>query len=103
MSNDTLLIGWTQIYNDLFVDDIGKRMISIHTLKQKHGPNLKACGAVFAYRRGKARTPSIAGWKSVIQNYFILLGQKEDAARIKKKLLKSSIKTPNIEQKGSKI
>ena len=88
MPDDLLLIGWNRIHEELFVDDVGKVMISISTLRQKYGPGLKACGAVFSYRRGMARTPAISGWKSVIQNYFILLGQQEDAERIKKKLLK---------------
>ena len=102
MSNDVLLIGWKRIHQELFVDDIGKQMISIHTLMIKHGPKLKASGAVFAYRRGMSRTPAISGWKSVIQNYFIKLGQLEDAERVKKKLIKRANKQADIEQRGSK-
>ncbi len=98
MGNDSLLIGWPRIHEELFVDDIGKVIISQATLEQKHGPKLKACGAVFKYHRGHARTRVIAGWRSVIQNYFILLGQQEDAERIKKKLLKQAVKASNIEQ-----
>ena len=92
MTDDKLLIGWNRIYEELFVDDVGKSGISISTLRQKHGPGLKAVGAVFAYRRGKARTPSISGWKSIIQNYFIKLGQLEDAERVKAKALKKQQK-----------
>ena len=66
-------------------------MISISTLRQKHGPKLKSSGAVFAYRRGMSRTPAIAGWKSIIQNYFVRLGQKEDAARRKAKRAKKTV------------
>ena len=90
MPNEMLLIGWDRIHEELFVDDIGKVMISISTLQQKHGPKLKACGAVFSYRRGMARTPAVAGWKSIIQNYFIKLGQKEDKVRQKVKLAKAA-------------
>ena len=92
MSNDKLLIGWKSIYEQLFVDDIGKPMISISTLRQKHGPGLKAAGAVYFYKRGKSATPSISGWLSVIQNYFIKLGQIEDAERVKAKALKKQQK-----------
>jgi len=91
MANDQLLIGWPKIHKALFVDDIGKVMISMSTLTQKHGPKLKACGAVFYYRRGMSRTPAIAGWFSVIQNYFIKLGQQEDAARVKAKQAKKTV------------
>lgn len=92
MGYDILLIGWKRIHEELFIDDVGKPMISMSTLMQKHGSGLKACGAVFAYRRGKARTHSISGWKSVIQNYFIKLGQIEDAERVKKKAIKKAQK-----------
>ena len=92
---DGLLIGWEEIYQELFHNEKGKPLISYQTLVKKHGPGLKASGAVLKWCRGKARTPCIAGWKSVIQNYFILLGQKEDAERIKTKLLKQAIK-PDI-------
>ena len=95
MANDLLLIGWDKIYEDLFVDDTGKKSISIQTLERKHGPGLKACGAVFAYNRGHARTPAIAGWRSVIQNYFIRLGQQEDAARRKAKQAKKTVSIPD--------
>ncbi len=86
-----MLIKWVNIHRELFMDNSGLQTISLSTLKQKHGPKLKACGAVFKYSITKARTPVIAGWKSVIQNYFILLGQKEDAERIKKKALKKAL------------
>ncbi len=90
MPNDMLLIGWNKIHEELFCDDIGKVMISISTLRQKYGPKLKSSGAVFSYRRGMSRTPCIAGWFSVIQNYFIKLGQEEDAERVKAKLAKAA-------------
>lgn len=91
MANDTLLIGWARIHEALFVDDNGKEMISRGTLEQKHGPELKACGAVFKYQRGHARTRVIAGWLRIIQNYFIKLGQQEDAARVKAKQAKKTV------------
>lgn len=89
---DCLLIGWKDIYQELFHSDNGKALISYQTLIKKHGPGLKAAGAVFKWKRTRARTNVIAGWRSVIQNYFILLGQQEDAERIKKKLLKQAVK-----------
>ena len=92
MSNNKLLITWQTIHEELFVDEIGRRIISLSTLRQKHGPKLKACGAVYSYHRGKARTKVIAGWFSVIQNYFIKLGQIEDAERVKAKALKKQQK-----------
>ncbi len=85
---DFLLIGWDEIYEKLFCNGKGKPSISCQTLTKKHGPGLKASGAVFKWKRTKARTPCIAGWTSVIQNYFIKLGQKEDAERRKAKLAK---------------
>ena len=95
MGNDLLLIGWPRIHEELFVDDMGKILISQALLQQKHGPKLKSCGAVFKYHRGHARTRVIAGWKSVIQNYFIKLGQLEDAERVKKKAAKKLNITPS--------
>ena len=92
MSHNKLLITWQTIHEELFVDDIGRMIISLSTLRQKHGPKLKACGAVYPYHRGKARTRVIAGWFSVIQNYFIRLGQLEDAERVKAKTLKKQQK-----------
>ena len=94
---DCLLIGWEEIYEVLFSGNDGKRLISFQTLTQKHRPGLMASGAIFRWTtgRGYAKRARVAGWKSVIQNYFILLGQKEDAERIKKKLLKQAIK-PDI-------
>lgn len=88
--SDSLLIGWIDIHEQLFCDRNGKRSISLSTLMQKHGPGLKACGAVFKYQLGHSRTNTIAGWLSVIQNYFIKLGQKEEAERTKAKLAKQS-------------
>lgn len=90
--SDNLLIGWIDIHEQLFCDRNGKRSISLSTLMQKHGPGLKACGAVFKYQLGRRRTNTIAGWLSVIQNYFIRLGQEEDAERQKAKLAKAANK-----------
>ena len=87
----SLLIGWKQIYEKLFHDDNGKRYISYQTLVKKHGPGLKASGAVFKWKTGKSRMNVIAGWTSVIQNYFIKLGQQEDAARRKAKQAKNTV------------
>ncbi len=85
---DVLLIGWNEIYEKLFCNGKGKRLISLNTLVKNHGPGLKASGTVFKWKRGHARSPCIAGWFLVIQNYFIKLGQKEDAERVKAKLAK---------------
>lgn len=82
MSNDCILIGWHEIYEKLFCSENGTKSMSMQTLRNKHGPGLKACGALFSYNRGHARTPAIAGWQSVIQNYFIKLGAEEDAKRV---------------------
>lgn len=90
MSDDLLLIGWVRIHRELFIDDTGKVLISIQTLERKYGPGLKASGVIFEYCRGQSRIRVIAGWKSVIQNYFIKLGQKEDAERRKAKLVKKT-------------
>jgi len=94
---DCLLVGWDEIHDVLFTGNDGKKHISFKTLVNKHGPGLKASGAVFRWTtgRGYAKRARIAGWKSVIQNYFILLGQQEDAERIKKKLLKQGNKKLN--------
>ena len=54
----------------------GRPVISLSTLRQKHGPGLKAAGAVFQWHRGRAGRPVIAGWKNIIMNYFIRLQQQ---------------------------
>ena len=87
---DNLLITWTRIHEELFCDEKGRKLISLPTLTQKHGPKLKACGAVFRYQVKHSRTNVIAGWRNVIQNYFIKLGQEEDAERVKAKLAKAA-------------
>lgn len=87
---DGLLITWKEIHEGLFCDRRGKPVISQATLEQKHGPGLKATGAVFRYLRGPKKTNTIAGWASIIQNYFIKLGQEEDAERQKVKLAKAA-------------
>ena len=81
--SDNLLITWSGIHEDLFCDGMGKRIISLSTLQQTHGPKLKACGAVFRYRVGHQRTYVVAGWRNVIQNYFIKLGQETEAKKAK--------------------
>jgi len=91
---DYLLIGWKEIYEELFHNVKGKPLISYQTLVIKHGPGLKACGALFKWKRTKARTNCIAGWRSLIQNYFIRLGQLEDAERVKAKAAKKLNITP---------
>ena len=90
--SDNLLITWEKIHQELFIDEDGRKIISIHTLMKKHSAKLKASGAVFRYQSGHQRTNVIAGWKSVIQNYFIKLGQIEDAERVKAKALKKQQK-----------
>lgn len=87
---DNLLIGWRQIHEELFCTGNGKRLISFDTLYKKHGPGLKRSGAVFRWCRGKSRVHVVAGWRNVIQNYFIKLGQEEDAERQKAKLAKQN-------------
>ena len=87
MSNN-LLITWNQIHEGLFVDEKGRVSISMSTLQQKHGPKLKACGAVFRYQTGRSRTNVIAGWSNVIQNYFIKLAQQDDVERRERKKAK---------------
>lgn len=82
---DYLLIGWKEIHEALFFNKQGKQLISINTLRQKYGPDLKASGIIVKYRRTKARTPCVAGWESRIINHFTKLGQLEDAERVKKK------------------
>lgn len=80
---DELLIGWKKIHEHLFCDKVGKPIISHSTLTQKYGKDLKACGAVFGYLTGRSRRFTIAGWASVIMNYFILLGQQKEAEKAK--------------------
>ena len=89
--SDNLLITWTRIHEELFCDDKGRKLISLSTLMQKHGSELKACGAVFRYKVGHQRTRVIAGWRNVIHNYFIKLCQEEDLARQKAKLAKKAL------------
>lgn len=89
---DDLLIGWKAIHEGLFCDKVGKPVISLSTLMQKYGKDLQACGALFKYRVGRRRLTYVAGWSSVIMNYFILLGQQKEAekAKLPKKKRKGS-------------
>ncbi len=88
--SDNLLITWFKIHEELFCDEKGKPVISLSSLQQKYGPGLKAAGAVMRWKRGPKKTMTIAGWRNVIQNYFIKLGQEEDAERVKAKLAKAA-------------
>lgn len=80
---DYLLQGWEEIHRELFCREDGMPVMSLSTLMQRHGPGLKAAGAVFKWHKGRVGRPIIAGWRSVIMNYFILLGQLEDAEKEK--------------------
>ena len=50
---------------------------SPETLRKKHGKDMLRVGAVFKDRLGKARTPTIWGYKLLIIKYFTILGQKK--------------------------
>ena len=89
--SDYLLQGWKEIHEDLFCRRDGRPVISLSTLMYKHGPGLKAAGAVFKWHRGRGVRPVIAGWKSVIMNYFILLGQQVEAEKEKGKTHKGKL------------
>lgn len=88
---DCLLEGWQEIHRELFCRENGKAVISLSTLRQKHGPGLKRTGAVFKWNKGRANRPIIAGWRSVIMNYFILLGQQVEAEKEKGKTHKGKV------------
>ena len=92
-----LLITWEVIHKTLFIDDDGRILLSLSSLMQKYGPGLKASGAIkpWVIGRGRARYHVVAGWKNTIENYFIRLGQKEDAARRKAKRAKKTVSIPD--------
>ncbi|MCK5616389.1 hypothetical protein KAR91_81760 [Candidatus Pacearchaeota archaeon] len=84
---------WEGIHRELFCTKEGKPVISLSTLRAKHGPGLRASGVVFLWNSGsKCKRPIIAGWRSKIISYFTKLGQLEDAERVKRKADKKRLK-----------
>lgn len=81
--SDYLLQGWKEIHEKLFCREDGRPVTSLSTLMQKHGPGLKEVWAVFQWHRGRVGRPVIAGWRSIIQNYFIRLQQETYEAKKK--------------------
>lgn len=72
--SDILLIGWVQIWKELFHDKDGEPVIELDTLQRRYGPEMKEYGVIWDWTlgRGKERKiRNIVGWESVIQNYFV--------------------------------
>ena len=85
--SDYLLVGWRQIHEALFCDKDGKPVISLSTLMQKYGPNMKEVGVLFEWTSGRGKRPSIVGWQSLIKKYFVLTQQEKYEEKKAKKLL----------------
>lgn len=64
-----LLIGWEQIHK-MLCDQDGNAIISLSTLKKKHGDDMKKLGVVLKMNFGRSKRPIICAWPSRIMWYF---------------------------------
>jgi hypothetical protein len=64
-----LLVGWEQIHK-MLCDEHGNPAISLSTLRQTYGPDMKRLGVVFEFHIGRGKRPSICAWPSRIMWYF---------------------------------
>jgi hypothetical protein len=80
MSNDYLLIGWMEIWKELFHDKEGNPVIALDTLQRKYGKDMQDKGVIWDWTLGAGkgrRLHNIIGWKNIIQNYFIRKAQRK--------------------------
>lgn len=70
-----LLVGWEQIHK-MLCDKDGNPVISLSTLQQKYGPEMKSLGIVIELNIGRGKRPCICAWPSRVQLYFQMLQQE---------------------------
>jgi len=74
--SEYLLVGWKQIH-ELFKDKNGKPVISLQTLRQTYGPDMKRMGVAIEFNTGSQKRPSICAWPSKVQMYWQIRQQKK--------------------------
>lgn len=85
--SDYLLVGWKMIHRALFHDRNGQSVISLSTLMQRYGPEMKELGVLFEWTLGRGKRPAIVGWESKIKHYFMVKQHKKHEQKKAKKLL----------------
>jgi len=71
-----LLIGWEQIHK-MLRDRDGNPVISLSTLRQRYGPDMKRLGIVMELHLGRAKKPTICAWPSMVMRYFVARQQEK--------------------------
>lgn len=67
---ERLRLGWVDIHK-LFYAENGRPIISISTLQQKYGSELKELGIVFRWKMGPTKRPMVACWPSKVRSWWI--------------------------------
>ncbi|HUT70225.1 MAG TPA: hypothetical protein VMW89_06075 [Desulfatiglandales bacterium] len=71
-----LLIGWEKIH-EMLKDQEGNPAISLATLRQRYGPEMKRLGVVIEFNRGQGKRPTVCAWPSMVRSYFTRLQQEK--------------------------
>jgi len=87
--SDRLLPGWETIHKALFHDENGDPVISLSTLMQKYGPEMKELGVLFEWTLGRGKRRILVGWESKIKQYFILKQRKKDEKKEGQKAIRA--------------
>lgn len=70
MKEERIIVGWEKIHKEIFCDKDGRAVISLSTLRQTYGPDMKKVGAVFRVHIGRGKRPYVCGYPRVIRKYF---------------------------------
>lgn len=67
---ERLILGWENIHK-LFYTQEGKAIMSLSSLQQKYGPELKELGILFRWRIGVGGHVMVACWPSKLRNWWV--------------------------------
>lgn len=83
---ECLLVGWEEIH-EMLKDQKGDPVISLRTLQQGYGPDMKRLGIVLELNLGRSKKPSICAWPSKVQLYFQIRQQNKWAEKYEKEVM----------------
>ena len=76
LNSQYLLVGWRQIHK-MLKDWEGNPVISLSTLQQTYGPEMKKLGIVMELNLGQGKRPTTCAWPSMVIGYFIKIQQEK--------------------------
>jgi len=82
-----LLVGWKQIH-EMLKDRNGNPVMSLSTLREKYGPEMKMLGVIIELHKGRGKRPSVCAWPSRIMWYFTYRQQNKYQEAAAKDLFK---------------